>query len=110
MSALTTGGEISVERHPLAVGPAVFGQQLAVGRHQLRGLLGLGLADIADARGEGNQRQHIQQQCQPKAAMQPQSRLCSDSSFSGRRTRRASAERSATQRTERDSKSDMRTV
>ena len=60
-----------VKRHPLSVGPTVFGQQLAIGRHELRGLLGLGLADIANARGEGNQRHRIQQQCQRQGGEQP---------------------------------------
>ena len=60
------------ERHPGAVHPAVLGQQLAVRRHQLRRLLRLGLADIADARRERNQHQHILQQHQPGRHQRPE--------------------------------------
>ena len=60
------------KRHPRAVHPAVLGQQLAIGCHQLRRLLRLGLADIADARREGDEHQHIQQQRQPGRHQHPE--------------------------------------
>ncbi|MNT17241.1 hypothetical protein D3C72_1523810 [compost metagenome] len=55
------GGDV-LERDPVAVGPAVDGQLLAIGGQYLGRLLGLGLADIADARRERNQDQHIEQE------------------------------------------------
>ena len=60
------------ERHPRTVHPAVLGQQLAIRRHQLRRLLRLGLANVADARRERNQHQHIQQQRQPCGHQRPE--------------------------------------
>ena len=60
------------ERHPRTVHPAVLGQQLAIRRHQLRRLLRLGLANVADARRERNQHQHIQQQRQPGRHQRPE--------------------------------------
>ncbi|MNT10374.1 hypothetical protein D3C72_1452020 [compost metagenome] len=50
------------QRHPVAVGPLEHRQLLAVGGQHLGRLLGLGLADIADARRERDQDQHIEQE------------------------------------------------
>lgn len=61
-----------VERHPLAVHPAVFGQQAPVGGQQLRGLVALGLADVADGGRERDQRQHVQEDGQRQRGQQPQ--------------------------------------
>ncbi|MCY1528412.1 hypothetical protein D9M68_635160 [compost metagenome] len=54
-------GRDLLERHPVAVGPLEDRQLLAVGRQHLRRLLGLGFADVADARRERHQHQHVQQ-------------------------------------------------
>ena len=68
-----------LQRHPLAVAALELSNQLAVGAHDLRGLLQLGFAQIADAGRERNQQQHIQhkqhgqghQHAQPFAACGP---------------------------------------
>ncbi len=48
-----------LERHPFAVRRLEFGQQLAVGGQHLRGLVDAGLADVADARRERNEHDHV---------------------------------------------------
>ena len=54
-------GRYLAQLHPFAVGPAVFGQQLAVHRHELRGQLAFGLADVTDGGGERDQHQRVDQ-------------------------------------------------
>ena len=56
---LDHGGRNLLQRHPLAVAALELADQLAVGAQDLRGLLELGLADVADAGRERNQQQHI---------------------------------------------------
>jgi hypothetical protein len=69
VEAVVLGGDQRVDHigrdlgqlDPVAVGPAVDRELLAVGRQHLRGLFGLGLADVADARRERDQQQDIEQ-------------------------------------------------
>ena len=50
-----------LERHPLAVDALEFGEHDAVGGQHDGGRRGLGLAQIADAGRERDQREHVQQ-------------------------------------------------
>ena len=66
-------GRDAVQRHPLAVGPAVLGQHLTVHRQKLRGPLGLGFGDVGNRRGERDEQQrvHRQQRWQGQHQQQP---------------------------------------